>query len=74
MLARHVHYNESARRVERVEEEGRAFVFRMGADAQVLGRFEYSPAKLQACHDAGYRAAQARMDELRAWLNNPGGR
>lgn len=74
MLARHVHYNESARRVERVEEEGRAFVFRMGADAQVLGRFEYSPAKLQACHDAGYRAAQARMDELRAWLNNPGDR
>lgn len=68
MLARHLNYNASARRAERLESEGRAFVFRMGADAQVLGRFEYSPAKFEACYQAGYKAAQARMVELRAWL------
>ncbi len=68
MLARHINYNASARRAERLEGEGRAFMFRMGADAQVLGRFEYSPAKFEACYQAGYRAAQARMGELRAWL------
>lgn len=72
MLARHVHYNESARRVEQAEDEGRAFVFRMGQAEQVLGRFEYAPAKFESCFRAGYRDAQARMGELETWLGAAG--
>ena len=67
MLKRHVYYNESARRVERIEDEGRAFVFRM--DVQNLGRFEYSPAKFEACFEQGKRDAATRMGELEEFLD-----
>lgn len=66
MLQRHVHYNESIRRVEAVEDEGRAFVFRM--DVRNLGRFEYDPAKFRATYLKGYADAQARLTELERWL------
>jgi predicted patatin/cPLA2 family phospholipase len=66
MLLRHVHYNESARRAERLEDEGRAFVFRL-SDAP-LGRFEYAPEKFAASFEAGRRACEERLGELRAWL------
>lgn len=68
MLERHVRYNLAARQVERAEDEGRAFVFRMDRGAQVLGRFEYAPAKFEACYRAGYRDAEARLGELETWL------
>ena len=66
MLQRHVHYNESIRRVEAIEDEGRAFVFRM--DVQDLGRFEYNPDKFRATYRKGYADAGARMPELERWL------
>jgi len=66
MLKRHVYYNESVRRVERIEDEGRAFVFRMSE--QGLGRFEYSPAKFEAAFEQGQRDAAARMQELERFL------
>ncbi len=67
MLKRHEHYNFSIRRVERVEDEGRAFVFRM--DEQNLGRFEWSPEKFAASFESGYRYAQSRLDELAEFLD-----
>lgn len=69
MLERHIHYNESARRVERIEDEGRAFVFRM--DAQSLGRFEYAPRKFAASYEAGYRDAEKRLGDLERFLGLP---
>ncbi len=72
MLRRHVHYNASARRVERAEDEGRAFVFRM--DRQNLGRFEWSPAKFEESFAAGYRYARERLGELQAFLDGAAGR
>lgn len=66
MLLRHVHYNESVELAERLEDEGRAFVFR--PERTNLGRFEYSPAKFEADFRAGYEAAGRRMAELRAFL------
>lgn len=66
MLQRHVHYNESIRLAERIEDEGRAFVFRM--DLQNLGRFEYSPQKFRETYRRGYADADARLTELERWL------
>lgn len=66
MLQRHMHYNESIRRVEAIEDEGRAFVFRM--DEQNLGRFEYDPGKFRATYRKGYSDAEARLPELQRWL------
>lgn len=68
MLERHLAYNASVRRAERLEDEGRAFVFRAGPEAQALGRFEYSPAKAARCLEAGRRDALERLPELEAWL------
>lgn len=66
MLQRHVHYNESIRRVEAIEDEGRAFVFRM--NVQDLGRFEYDPRKFRTTYERGYADAEARLPELERWL------
>ena len=66
MLKRHVYYNESIRRVERIEDEGRAFVFRM--NEQNLGRFEYAPHKFAESFEQGRRDAEARLAELAAFL------
>ena len=68
MLQRHVHYNASVELVERLEDEGRAFVFRPGQTKSV-GRFELAPAKLEGLYRDGYEAAGARMDELAAFLS-----
>ncbi len=72
MLRRHEHYNFAARRVERAEDEGRAFVFRM--DEQNLGRFEWSPVKFEASFEAGYRYAETRLDELAEFLERAAAR
>lgn len=66
MLERHVHYNASVELAERLEDEGRAFVFR--PEETNVGRFELAPAKLEALFRAGYAAAGARMGELVAFL------
>ncbi len=66
MLARHIRYNESARRAERLEDEGRAFAFRMGAPR--VGRFELSPEKFALAYRDGYELARDRMEDLRRWL------
>lgn len=68
LAERHLRYNASARRAERLEAEGRAFVFRMGPEAQALGRFEYSPAKAARCYEAGLEAGRSRLAELEEWL------
>lgn len=70
MLKRHEYYNVSIRRVERAEDEGRAFVFRM--DEQNLGRFEWSPAKFEASFEAGRRYARRRLGELEEFLAGAG--
>ena len=69
MLKRHEYYNLSIRRVERAEDEGRAFVFRM--DEQNLGRFEWSPEKFEASFEAGRRYAHERLAELERFLSDP---
>ena len=73
MLARHIRYNESARRAERLEDEGRAFVFRMSETR--VGRFELSPEKMGLAYEDGYALAKERMADLRRWLaqGEPGG-
>lgn len=63
---RHQIYNKTMELVERLEREGRIFVFR---PSQVLvGRTEENPGKLNAFYRQGYEMAQNRMEELEKFL------
>ncbi len=68
MLTRHIRYNEGARHIEALEDEGNAFVFRM--EEPNLGRFEWSPAKFEQAFEDGYRYATGRLGELRTFLGS----
>lgn len=61
-------YNDSAKKVSELEEEGKAFVFRPD-DLRGVNRTERREEKLQALYDHGYEQAKRRLDELKKWLN-----
>ncbi|KOO48802.1 patatin-like phospholipase family protein [Viridibacillus arvi] len=60
------HYNASLDYCERLEKEGRAFIFRPDAP---LNSFEKDLTQMRANYDMGYKKAAKQMDELKAFLN-----
>ncbi|MGF9977263.1 patatin family protein [Viridibacillus arvi] len=60
------HYNASLDYCERLENEGRAFIFRPDAP---LNSFEKDLTQMRANYDMGYKKAAKQMDELKAFLN-----
>lgn len=70
MARRHENYNETTAYIRRREAEGAAFVFRPDAPLPV-SRVEHDPARLQACYDRGREVALRRIEELKAFLDNP---
>ncbi|MGE7835121.1 patatin-like phospholipase family protein [Viridibacillus arvi] len=60
------HYNASLDYCERLEKEGKAFIFRPDAP---LNSFEKDLTQMRANYDMGYKKAAKQMDELKAFLN-----
>lgn len=63
---RHYIYNKTMELVERLEQEGRAFVFR--PSEVLVGRTEENEEKLNAFYRQGYEMAKNRAGELRDFL------
>lgn len=64
---RHEMYNETIRRLKKLEAEGGAFVLRPGAHVKI-SRVEKNPEKLQALYDVGVKDARDAVGRLRAYL------
>lgn len=60
-------YNRSLREVEKMEREGKLFLFRPKAKPEI-GRITRNPEKLRALHEIGRREAEERMEELKKYL------
>ncbi|MBU9711316.1 patatin-like phospholipase family protein [Evansella tamaricis] len=65
-------YNDSIEKVQKLEREGRAFVFRPD-DLRNVTRLEKDKEKLQALYDHGYHQAEKRYEELKEFLRQPVG-
>ncbi len=68
---RHAVYNAALETLLQWEKEGKALVLRPSAPIEI-GRIEKDPDKLQAVYDLGVSDAQARLDELKSYLNDKG--
>lgn len=64
---RHHVYNETLAFIERLEEEGKAYVIRPNDHEQVK-RTETDPQRLNALHQAGYQAGQKHAQPIKEWL------
>lgn len=60
-------YNAQAELVERLEQEGSAFVIRPSEPLEI-GRLENDPDKVQQVYDRGRADAEAAMERLKGWL------
>ena len=65
-INRHHVYNKTMDLIERLEKEGRAFVFR--PKEVLVGRTEENEEKLNAFYLQGYEMAKERIRELREFL------
>ncbi|MHA1611406.1 MAG: patatin-like phospholipase family protein [Promethearchaeota archaeon] len=70
MERRHIEYNENLEFISRLEEEGRAFVFRPDAPLPIK-RVEKKRDKLEETYDLGYAKAKERFISFRTWLGTP---
>lgn len=64
---RHNVYNETSRYIRNREKEGAVLVIRPEAPLPV-GRVEHDPKKLRLAYELGRRAAERRIDEIKAYL------
>jgi len=69
ILARPENYNESLKKLEALEKEGKAFVIRPENEISV-GRLENDPAKAEKVYFEGMQLAEKLLPELKHWLNN----
>ena len=67
MASRHDRYNENVRFVERMQQDGHAFVLRP-AKAGDVGRIEKDKDKLIALYEEGYRDAEAGFEAMMKYL------
>ena len=67
MATRHLQYNASLDHIARREAAGELLVIRP-PEALDIGRTETDPEKLRRVYDIGRRTAEARMDEIRKYL------
>lgn len=65
---RHIVYNQTVKKIEKLEAEGKIFVIRPSR-ALTISRTESDPSQLQAVYDIGRRDALCRMRDLELWLN-----
>ena len=68
MKNRHISYNHTLDYLEKLKESGKAFVFRPKVDNGIK-RIEKDKEKLTALYELGYRDAEARYEEMLAYLN-----
>ena len=68
LQSRHRVYNKTMDLIERLEQEGRAFVFR--PSEVLVGRTEENEQKLNAFYQQGYELAKERIGELREFLES----
>ncbi|HJJ52374.1 MAG TPA: patatin family protein, partial [Methanocorpusculum sp.] len=66
---RHIRYNETLDYLDNAEASGRTFILAPTADAGVGGVCR-DRSKLEALYTIGYKDAEARMEELLAFLDD----
>ncbi len=66
---RHILYNQTLDRLQKLEQEGRVFIIRPHTPPQI-GRMEEDPEKVQQLYDMGYQDAQTLEEKLLHWLKN----
>lgn len=69
MAERHINYNDQVAYIERLQENGQAFVIRPLAPSSV-GRVEKDPEKLDALYRQGYEEAKDCYDRLKEYLES----
>lgn len=67
MATRHERYNECLDYLERLERKGQIFILRPQYPSQV-GRIERDRDKMKALYQQGYEEAEARYEDLKAYL------
>ena len=64
---RHIRYNETLSLIDRLEDEGKVFVFRPINKLEV-DRLERDTHKLEHLYEQGYNEANDKMDSFKKWL------
>lgn len=67
LLNRHNNYNEAAKRIRKLEEDGKILVIRPSEEL-TIGRMESNPDKLQEVYDIGVRNAKENLEKVRGFL------
>ncbi|GFN34546.1 patatin-like phospholipase family protein [Tepidimicrobium xylanilyticum] len=67
LSARHIKYNKALEKINILEKEGYAFVFRPIAPLKV-NRLEKDITKLEELYNQGYKEAMERIDQLKRWI------
>ncbi len=66
---RHIKYNETLEKIEKLEKEGLVYAFRP-IDEIKVGRLEKDVEKLNDLYEQGYRETMEQMDKFKNWLEN----
>jgi len=66
---RHVVYNDSIKKLLKLEAEGKAFVIRPSEPIEI-GRVEKDPEKLQGVYDLGTNDCERQLEKLKIYLND----
>ena len=69
MEKRHIIYNKTIKRIEKLEQAGKIFVIRP-KNVVEIGRLEKDAKKMKKLYDAGYEEAKACYTKLLEYLNN----
>ncbi|MBV1818807.1 patatin family protein [Anaerosalibacter bizertensis] len=66
---RHIRYNKVLDKIDKLEDEGKVFVFRPIEEIKV-DRLEKDVSKLNDLYEQGYSEAMKQIDDLKKWLNS----
>ncbi|WP_180270667.1 patatin-like phospholipase family protein [Sporanaerobium hydrogeniformans] len=69
LRVRHLRYNATLDKLERLEKEGKVFVFRPQAPLKV-DRYEKNPVKLKALFKQGYDETVSNLSQYTKWLDS----
>ena len=67
LLNRHVNYNETVKRIYKMEQDGTIFVIRPQQPLEI-GRLEKDPEKLQAIYNIGVQDALKALPRMKKWM------
>ena len=68
ILSRPERYNESIKKLEKLEKEGKVFIIRPEKEI-IVGRLENNPKKTEIVYNEGMMQAESHITELKKWLN-----